>query len=42
MHFRDNCMEQMKSSNVPEVAHKEFLADIFGRRVGDTLERGTC
>ena len=42
MHFRDNCKEQLKSSNVPEIAQKEFLADIFGRRVGDTLERGTC
>ena len=41
MHFYDNCKEQLKSSNVPEAA-QEFVADIFGRLVGDTFERGTC
>ena len=40
-HFRDNCKDQLKSSNVPEEAQKDFLFDIFGRRVGDTLEKGT-
>jgi hypothetical protein len=39
-HFRDNCKHQLNSSNVPEEAQKEFLADIFGRRVGDMLEKG--
>jgi hypothetical protein len=41
-HFRDNCKEQLKSSRVPDEAQKEILTDIFGRRVGDTLEKGTC
>ena len=39
-HFRDNCKEQLKSSNVPEDAQKQFLSDIFGCRVGDTWEKG--
>lgn len=41
-HFRENCKEQLKSSNVPDEAQKEIVADIFGRRVGGTLEKGTC
>ena len=32
-HFRDNCKEQLKSSNVPEEAQKQFLAHIFGHRI---------
>lgn len=40
-HFRDNCKEQLKSPNVPDENKKEILSDIFGRRVGDTLEKGT-
>lgn len=39
-HFRDNCKEQLKSSNVPEQEQKQFISDIFGRRVGDTWEKG--
>ncbi len=39
-HFRDNCKEQLKSSNVPEDAQKQFLSDIFGCRVGETWEKG--
>jgi hypothetical protein len=40
MHFRENCKTQLKKSNVPEAHQKEILADIFGRRVGDTWENG--
>ena len=32
-HFRDNCKDQLKTSNVPEEIQKEFLYDIFGRRI---------
>ena len=39
-HFRDNCKEQLKNSNVPEDAQKQFLSDIFGCRVGETWEKG--
>ena len=39
-HFRDNCKDKLRSSNVPEMAQKEFLSDIFGRRVGETWEKG--
>ena len=39
-HFRDNCKDKLKSSNVPEEAQKQFLFDVFGRRVGDTWEQG--
>ena len=38
-HFRDNCKNKLKSSNVPEEAQKQFLFDVFGRRVGDTWEQ---
>ncbi len=39
-HFRDNCKEKLRSSNLPEQLQKEYLADIFGRRVGDVWEQG--
>ena len=39
-HFRDNCKDKLRSSNVLEMAQKEFLSDIFGRRVGETWEKG--
>ena len=39
-HFRDNCKAQLRLSNVPDQAQKEFLSDIFGRRYGDTWEKG--
>jgi hypothetical protein len=32
-HFRDNCKDQLKTSNMPEEIQKEFLYDIFGRRI---------
>ena len=38
--FRDNCKDKLKYSNVPEEAQKQFLFDVFGRRVGDTWEQG--
>lgn len=38
--FRDNCKDQLKSSNVPEDAQKQFLSDIFGRRISETWEKG--
>ena len=40
LHFRENCKAQLKKSNIPEAQQKKFLADIFGRRVGDTWENG--
>jgi hypothetical protein len=40
-HFSNNCKEQLKSSSVPDEAQK-ILTDIFGHRVGDTLEKGMC
>ena len=39
-HFRENCKDQLKTSNVPEKIQKEFLYDIFGLRVGETWEKG--
>ena len=39
-HFRDNCKTQLRLSNVPDQAQKEFLSDIFGRKIGDTWEKG--
>ena len=39
-HFRDNCKDQLKLSNVPEEPLKDFLFDLFGRRIGDKLEKG--
>ena len=40
IHFRDNCKDQLKLSNVPEEAQKDFLFDLFSRRIGDMLEKG--
>jgi hypothetical protein len=40
IHFRENCKAQLKQSNIPQAEQKKFLADIFGRRVGDTWENG--
>jgi hypothetical protein len=40
-HFRDNCKEKLRSSNVPEEVQKEFLYDIFGRQVGEIWEKGS-
>ena len=39
-HFRDNCKDKRKASNVPEQVQKEFLYDVFGRRVEDAWEKG--
>ena len=39
-HFRENCKAQLRESNIPESQEKEFLADIFGRRIGNVWERG--
>jgi hypothetical protein len=39
-HFRDNCKSKLKQSNVPEVAQKSFLHDIFGKWDGETFEKG--
>ena len=39
-HFRDNCKTQLRLSNVPEHIQKEFLYDIFGRRVGEIWQNG--
>ncbi|CAB4021441.1 Hypothetical predicted protein [Paramuricea clavata] len=40
IHFRENCKEKLRSSNLPEQVQKEYLADIFGRRVGNVWEQG--
>ncbi|CAB4017313.1 Mitogen-activated kinase kinase kinase A [Paramuricea clavata] len=40
MHFRENCKTQLMQSNIPKAQQKEILADIFGRKVGDTWENG--
>ena len=40
IHFRENCKEKLRSSNIPEQVQKEYLADIFGRRVGNVWEQG--
>ena len=40
IHFRENCKEKLRSSNIPEQIQKEYLADIFGRRVGNVWEQG--
>lgn len=39
-HFKDNCREQLRSSNIPEVEQKELLYDVFGQRTGDVWEEG--
>jgi hypothetical protein len=39
-HFRENCKDQLKSSNVPNNTQKQFLSDVFGCRVGETWEKG--
>lgn len=37
--FREHCKEKLRSSNIPEQVQKEYLADIFGRRVDVGHER---
>ena len=39
-HFRDNCKTKLKQSNVPEAVQKTFLQEIFGKRDGETFEKG--
>ena len=39
-HFRDNCKTKLKLSNVPEAVQKTFLQEIFGKRDGETFEKG--
>ena len=39
-HFRNNCIDKLKTSNVPELVQQEFLSDLFGNRQGDVYEKG--
>lgn len=39
-HFRDNCKVKLKQSNVPESVQQSFMDDVFGKRQGETFEKG--
>jgi transposase-like protein len=39
-HFRENCKAKLNKSKIPENDQKDFLYDIFGRRIGDIWENG--
>lgn len=39
-HFRQNCKDHLKQSNIPEEEQKEILDDLFGRRIEDVFEEG--
>jgi len=42
-HFRDNCKMKLRKCNVPDTVQQTFLDDLFGKRYGETFERGkTC
>lgn len=41
-HFRDNCKQQLRQSNIPEAVQNTFLDDVFGKWHGETFEKGIC
>ena len=40
IHFRKNVEEKLKSLGLPSVVCEQFLDDIFGKRVGNTIQEG--
>ena len=39
-HLRQNIKDKLRSLNIPQTVWKEFLADIFGKKVGTHFEHG--
>lgn len=38
-HFKDNCKQKLRQSNVPQEMQQECLDDIFGRKKGEVFEK---